>query len=152
MPNIFQSDHSGVSGKGSKFAIFSAKRRWPLQLLYYRTTVIQGTTLNNFIAGYTNTFIPVINKPVRGAYPICGQYPGIAECGAILTVTCPSNTTKARYVIIQQPVDGGGYMIIVELEVSGYWTISRTNYYSSHNIYTFHICTAIFQKIVWTMF
>ena len=37
---FFQSVHSGVSGKGSKFAISSANRRWPLQLLYYRTTVI----------------------------------------------------------------------------------------------------------------
>ena len=38
---FFQSVHSGVSGKGSNFAIFSANRRWPLQLLYYRTTVIR---------------------------------------------------------------------------------------------------------------
>ena len=37
---FFQSVHSGVSGKGSNFAIFSANRSWPLQLLYYRTTVI----------------------------------------------------------------------------------------------------------------
>ena len=37
---FFQSVHPGVSGKGSNFAIFSANRRWPLQLLYYRTTVI----------------------------------------------------------------------------------------------------------------
>ena len=37
---IFQSVYSGVSGKGSNFAIFSANRRWPLQLLYYRTTVM----------------------------------------------------------------------------------------------------------------
>ena len=37
---FFQSVHSSVSGKGSNFAIFSANRRWPLQLLYYRTTVM----------------------------------------------------------------------------------------------------------------
>ena len=37
---FFQSVHSGVCGKGSKFAISSANRGWPLQLLYYRTTVI----------------------------------------------------------------------------------------------------------------
>ena len=37
---FFQSVHSGVSGKGSNFAIFSVNRGWPLQLLYYRTTVI----------------------------------------------------------------------------------------------------------------
>ena len=37
---FFHSVHSGVSGTGSNFAIFSANRRWPLQLLYYRTTVI----------------------------------------------------------------------------------------------------------------
>ena len=39
---FFQSVHSGVSGKGSNFAIFSVNRGWPLQLLYYRTTVIIG--------------------------------------------------------------------------------------------------------------
>ena len=37
---FFQSVHSGVFGNWSNFAIFSANRRWPLQLLYYRTTVI----------------------------------------------------------------------------------------------------------------
>ena len=40
VPNICQSVHSGVFGKGSNFAIFSVNRGWPLQLLYYRTTVI----------------------------------------------------------------------------------------------------------------
>ena len=40
---VFQSVHSDVSGKGSNFAIFfSANRSWPLQLLYYRTTVIMS--------------------------------------------------------------------------------------------------------------
>ena len=32
-----------VSGKGSNFAIFSVNRGWPLQLLYYRTTVIPAS-------------------------------------------------------------------------------------------------------------
>ena len=36
---FFQSVHSYVFGKGSNFAIFSVNRGWPLQLLYYRTTV-----------------------------------------------------------------------------------------------------------------
>ena len=49
---FFQSVHSGVSGKGSNFAIFSINRGWPLQLLYYRTTGIiinslEFTTDNN---------------------------------------------------------------------------------------------------------
>ena len=35
---VFQSVHSCVFDKGSNFAIFSANRRWSLQLLYYRTT------------------------------------------------------------------------------------------------------------------
>ena len=38
---FFQSVHSDVFGKGSNFAIFSVNRGWPLQLLYYRTTVIK---------------------------------------------------------------------------------------------------------------
>ena len=36
---FFQSVHPGVSGKGSNFAIFSANRRWPLQLLYCDTHI-----------------------------------------------------------------------------------------------------------------
>ena len=46
---FFQSVHSGVSGKGSNFAIFSANRRWPLQLLYYHTTVIIIIIITNII-------------------------------------------------------------------------------------------------------
>ena len=38
----FQSVYSDVFGKGSNFAIFSVNRGWPLQLLYYRTTVINS--------------------------------------------------------------------------------------------------------------
>ena len=37
---FFQSVHSGGYGKGSNLAIFSVNRGWPLQLLYYRTTVM----------------------------------------------------------------------------------------------------------------
>ena len=37
---FFQSVHSDVFGKGSNFAIFSVNHGWPLQLLYYCTTVI----------------------------------------------------------------------------------------------------------------
>ena len=37
---FFQSVLSDVSGKESNFAIFSVNHGWPLQLLYYRTTVI----------------------------------------------------------------------------------------------------------------
>ena len=43
---FFQSVHSGVFGKGSNFAIFSVNRGWPLQLLYYRTTVIENIFLS----------------------------------------------------------------------------------------------------------
>ena len=39
---FFQSVHSDVFGKGSNFAIFSVNHGWPLQLLYYRTTVIES--------------------------------------------------------------------------------------------------------------
>ena len=37
---FFQSVHSDVFGKGFNFAIFSVNHGCPLQLLYYRTTVI----------------------------------------------------------------------------------------------------------------
>ena len=43
---FFQSVHPGVSGKGSNFAIFGVYRGWPLQLLYYRATVITFRIFN----------------------------------------------------------------------------------------------------------
>ena len=57
---FFQSVHSGVSGKGSNFAIFSANRRWPLQLLYYRTTVI-SYFYHNWHNGSYSTGLPYQN-------------------------------------------------------------------------------------------
>ena len=49
---FFQSVHSGVSGKGSNFGIFSVNRGWPLQLLYYRTTVIPDFDDDRIFSGY----------------------------------------------------------------------------------------------------
>ena len=64
---FFQSVHSGVSGKGSKFAIFSANRRWPLQLLYYRTTVICECMSMNFQQPrfFTSLFISSYKNGLR---------------------------------------------------------------------------------------
>ena len=47
---FFQSVHSGGFGKGSNFAIFSVNRGWPLQLLYYRTTVVPNIHRTEYVA------------------------------------------------------------------------------------------------------
>ena len=70
---FFHSDHSGVSGKGSKFAIFSAKRRWPLQLLYYRTTVIY-----HYNMGWEDTKVHV-NVRVTSTFMVTRQGHGIKK-------------------------------------------------------------------------
>ena len=57
---FFQSVHPCDSGKGSNFTIFSANRRWPLQLLYYRTTVIYYTASNQ--GSIKNSICPIVSK------------------------------------------------------------------------------------------
>ena len=72
--------------------------------------------MDYFIVGVTNTS-SATQAPVRGAYPLCGQYPCVAPLGARMTVACASSTPPARYVIIQQPSNGVGVMNFCELEV-----------------------------------
>ena len=71
-----------------------------------------------FIAGVTNTSSEVI-RPVRGAYPLCGQYPGQVGDGATVTLHCSVDAPPGQYVIIQQPESGPGGLTICELEVYG---------------------------------
>ena len=47
---------------------------------------------DNFIVGLTNSFNAVTDPPVRGSYPLCGQYPSAAETGALLN--CTSTVTE----------------------------------------------------------
>ena len=75
-----------------------------------------GDFLSNFIVGLTNEFSPT-NPPKRGSYVLCGQYPGDAAGLDNLTVRCDTEAPMARYVIIQQPEDGIGNMMICEMEV-----------------------------------
>jgi len=71
--------------------------------------------LDYFIVGVTNTS-PATQPPIRGSYPLCGQYPTTAV-GGPLPVYCNVNTPPSRYVIIQQPMNGAGLLNICELEV-----------------------------------
>ena len=79
---------------------------------------ISASRLDNFIVGVTNTSSNV-TAPVRNMYPLCGQYPTAASQYAKMTQFCLTSTPPGRYVIIQQPVSGVGYMTICELEVFG---------------------------------
>ena len=71
--------------------------------------------IDYFIVGVTNTS-SAIQPPIRGSYPYCGQYPSTAV-GGPLPVYCNVNTPPSRYVIIQQPANGPGYLNICELEM-----------------------------------
>ena len=58
---LFQSVHSDVFGKGSNFVIFSVNHGWPLQLLYYRTTVISWWRCDRNV-----TFVSIPTKLMSG--------------------------------------------------------------------------------------
>ena len=84
--------------------------------------------MDYFIVGVTNTS-SAIQAPVRGVYPLCGQYPYTATAGGRMTVNCTANVPPAQYVIIQQPENGGGGMNFCELEVySSCWLYSQWFY------------------------
>ena len=77
--------------------------------------IVLGFREDYFIVGVTNTSWS-LSQPTRGQYPLCGQYCSTARWGGTLVVYCRRNTI-ARYVIIQQPADGSGYLNFCELEV-----------------------------------
>ena len=79
---------------------------------------ITADRLDYFIVGVTNTS-SAVSAPVRGSYPLCGQYPSTASTGERMIQYCSAATPPGEYVIIQQPVTGVGSMTICELEVYG---------------------------------
>ena len=76
--------------------------------------LISANREDYFIVGVT-TISWAMSAPVRGAYPLCGQYPSTAI--ATMRVDCAPTTPPGRYVFIQQPANGIGYFNIAELEV-----------------------------------
>ena len=89
---FFQSVHSGVSGKGSNFAIFSANRRWPLQLLYYRTTVIKKWLFTRDLESDINVMTSLAS--LHGLGPFAWVFSIIYFTNAIV-ITC--STTEWIY-------------------------------------------------------
>ena len=86
-----------------------------------RSTIIffiSVTTADYFIVGVTNTSWSM-SRPVRGRYPLCGQYQKALTAGSTVTQWCNVDTPPSQYVIIQQPAQGPGYLIICELQVYG---------------------------------
>ena len=77
---------------------------------------ISANRLDYFIVGVTDVS-PQLVAPVRGAYPLCGQYPYTAPASANLTLFCNVSTPPGRYVIVQQPATGPGYLTICEMEI-----------------------------------
>ena len=66
--------------------------------------LVPGFRLDYFIVGVTND-PPNITPPVRGSYPVCGQYPYPAPDGARMVQCCDANTPPGRYVIITTTCD-----------------------------------------------
>ena len=77
--------------------------------------ILAASRLDYFIVGVTNSG----SVPTRGSYPVCAQYPSKASASSWMTLYCDSKTLAGRYVIIQQPSNGPGYLSIAELEVYG---------------------------------
>ena len=75
-----------------------------------------GTRLDYFIVGVTNVS-SAVSAPVRGAYPLCGQYPSSTANATRLEIICIQATPPGRFVIIQQPATGAGQLTVCELEV-----------------------------------
>ena len=69
--------------------------------------------MNHFVVGLSNSS----SVPVRGNYALCGYYPGPAANGAHLSLNCNPGTASGRYVIVQQSVNGDGYLTICEIEI-----------------------------------
>ena len=74
--------------------------------------------LDYFLVGVTNTS-SAVRAPARGQYPLCGQYPTIAPYTGRMVQYCKASTPPGKYVIIQQPANGQGYLSICEVEVYG---------------------------------
>lgn len=73
----------------------------------------KGIRLDYFIVGVTNSSA----APVRGCYALCGQYPSKVVNGGRHSLQCNPSIASGRYVIVQQPVNGDGYLTLCEVEV-----------------------------------
>jgi len=59
---------------------------------------------------------PIGSRPTLWGYTLCGQYPGAVPAGATVSVYCPYNIPKFRYVIVQFPLNNDS-MSVCELQV-----------------------------------
>ena len=75
-----------------------------------------GYRLNYAIVGLMNE-MPTLASVQRGSYPMCALLPKIVPDGARVTQRCNARAPASRFVIIQQPPTGGGWLTICELEV-----------------------------------
>ena len=104
-------------------------KQW-ICLPYLYVYIVPEFRIDYFIVGITNDS-PLVTAPVRGGYPLCGQYPDPAPRGAWMTVNCMDAAPSGRFVIVQQPADGIGYLTICEFEVyprcawPGVWSSHR---------------------------
>ena len=73
-----------------------------------------GSREDHFIVGVTNCSSSC--QITRGSYPLCGIYCDKASLVIPMAVFC-QGYTLASSVIIQQDVNGGGYLNLCEVEV-----------------------------------
>ena len=69
--------------------------------------------LKDFIIGLTDSD-PIVQKPTINNYSVCYRHSGLPQANTF-TVTCASNTSVGRYLIIQLP--STEYLNIIEVEV-----------------------------------
>lgn len=73
--------------------------------------------LINVTAGVTNSS-PVAVTPYLNSYRICGSYgKAISQSQSFIRLFCYTKLPPARYLIIQQAEDMGGYLTICELQL-----------------------------------
>ena len=73
--------------------------------------------MDYFIIGVTNNdYFPNGKDVIRGSYPLCGQYPSVAQPSARHSLSCDTGLSAYRYLVAQQPYNGIGCFTICEIE------------------------------------
>ena len=114
--------------------------------------IVPEYRLDYFIVGITNDS-PLVKAPVRGGYPLCGQYPNPALAGTWMAVKCMDAAPSGQFVIVQQPASDFGFLTICECEVYPRcaWPGPGVNYLCRSGTSTHFILSARALFLCWCM-
>ncbi|ESN95941.1 hypothetical protein HELRODRAFT_178859 [Helobdella robusta] len=108
----------GVDGPaGPNWAYVDLAGEYYVDIVNVFSRNIENERLHYFLIGLTDASPG--SSVVRGSYHLCGQYKDDITDAGRNSVKCSANLLSYRYVIIQQPVDGVGFLTVCELEVYG---------------------------------